>query len=467
MEEEIDLRAYVLVLLKYWKWILETTVAAAVVALVVSFLLPPTYEATALVAIKAPQYVMQFDPRFEVPSQLPQPAYKAYPDLAEGDEVLEALFARLNPRPAEIETLRDLQERVEAKAGTDPSVVRLTVRARDPQEAARIANLWAELFVAHANRVYGASDEELQQLEGQLAQAQAELEAAEQALIEFQARNQASILDARLDSLKSDQAHYLADQRAITYILQDIQALREQLARQPDERPASLADDLTTLFLQIKAFNAQASAPIQLQVNSAEPLSNKSIGETMALLDDMAGALEAKSAEIGQRLEELQPQILSLQRQLQEIYTESDRLTRQRDLAKETYTALARKVEETRIAVQGAQSTARLGSRAAVPEKPASPRKLLNTAVAGALGLMLSVFGAFGVEWWRSGTEEQRSGGAEGRRSGGAEERRSRGAEGRRSRGAEEQRGGGAGERRSRESGRHRQMASGGTGERL
>jgi uncharacterized protein involved in exopolysaccharide biosynthesis len=420
MEEEIDLRAYVLVLLKYWKWILGTTVAAAVVALVVSFLLPPTYEATALVIIRQPQYMMQFDPRFETLTQ--QPAYKAYPDLARGDEVLEALFARLNPRPAEIETLRDLQERVEAKAGTDPSVVRLTVRARDPQEAARIANLWAELFVAHANRVYGASDEELQQLEGQLAQAQAELEAAEQALIEFQARNQASILDARLDSLKSDQAHYLADQRAITYILQDIQALREQLARQPDERPASLADDLTTLFLQIKAFNAQASAPIQLQVNSAESLSNKSIGETMALLDDMAGALEAKSAEIGQRLEELQPQILSLQRQLQEIYTESDRLTRQRDLAKETYTALARKVEETRIAVQGAQSTARLGSRAAVPEKPAGPRKLFNTAVAGVLGLMLSVFGAFGVEWWRSGTEEQRGGGAEEQRGGGAGE---------------------------------------------
>ena len=402
MEEEIDLRVYILVLLKYWKWILGLTIAATVVALVVSFLLPPTYEATALVAIKAPLYVMNFDPRFHVPNQLPQPAYKAYLDLAEGDEVLEALFSRLNPRPAEIKTLRDLREMVKARAGTDPSVVRLTVRARDPQEAARIANLWAEIFVTHANRIYGASDEELQQLEGQLAQAQAALEAAEQALIEFQARNQASILEARLDSLKSDQDHYLADQRAITYILQDIQALREQLARQPGERPASLADDLTALFLQIKAFNAQASAPIQLQVNSAESLSNRSIGETMALLNDIARALEAKSVEIKQRLEELQPQILSLQRQLQEIYTESDRLTRQRDLAKETYTALARKVQEMRIAVQGAQRTAELGSRAAVPEEPASPRKLLNTAVAGTLGLMLSTMGAFAAEWWRN-----------------------------------------------------------------
>jgi len=415
MEEGIDLGAGLRVFLKYWKWILGITVAAAGVGLTVSLGLPFTYEATALVTIKPPLYVMNFDTRFQ--PVIRQLVYKTHLDLAEGDEVLETLFSRLNPRPAGIKTLRNLRGMVKAREGADPSVVRLTVRARDPQEAARIVNLWAEVFVAHMNQIYGFSNEELQRLEGQLAQAQAALEAAEQALIEFQARNQASILEARLDSLKSDQAHYLADQRAITYILQDIQALREQLARQPGERPASLADDLTALFLQIKAFNAQASAPIQLQVNSAESLSNRSIGEMMALLNDIARALEAKSVEIRQRLEELRPQILSLQRQLQEIHTESDRLTRQRDLAKETYTALARKVQETRIALQGVERTVRLSSRAAVPEEPASPRRLLNTVVASMLGLMLSTIGVFVAEWWRNaragwGSEKAASDGA-------------------------------------------------------
>jgi hypothetical protein len=42
-------------------------------------------------------------------------------------------------------------------------------------------------------------------------------------------------------------------------------------------------------------------------------------------------------------------------------------------------------------------------SRAAVPEEPASPRRLLNTVVAGALGLMVGVFGAFFIEYWRGG----------------------------------------------------------------
>jgi uncharacterized protein involved in exopolysaccharide biosynthesis len=404
MEEEIDLRAYILVLLKYWKWILGITVAAAAVALTVSFLLPPTYEATALVAVQAPQPVVNLDPRLQVLvlSQPPQPASRAYLELAEGDGVLEALFSRLSPRPAEIQTLRDLRGMVKARAGTDPSVVRLTVRARDPQEAARIANLWAEAFVAHANRVYGAGEEDLRQLEGQLAQAEAELEAAERALIEFQARNPAGLLEAQLDSLRQKQRDYLGAQRAIADILQDIRALQERLARQPEDRPASAADALVVLWLRIHALTAPTFPSIQLQAGSAASPSGPSVREVRALLSDMARDLEAKSAEIGPRLKELEPQILQLQKQLQEIYTEQDRLTRRRDLAKETYTALARKVQETRLAVQGAQRTARLSSRAAAPEEPASPRKLLNTAVAGTLGLMLSTMGAFAAEWWRN-----------------------------------------------------------------
>jgi uncharacterized protein involved in exopolysaccharide biosynthesis len=50
----------------------------------------------------------------------------------------------------------------------------------------------------------------------------------------------------------------------------------------------------------------------------------------------------------------------------------------------------------------GAQRAARLLSRASASEELASSRKLLNTAVAGTLGLMLSTMGAFAAEWWRN-----------------------------------------------------------------
>lgn len=416
MEEEIDMRHYVLVLLKYWKWIIGATAVAAVVALVVSFILPPTYEATALVAVTTPRNVMQFDPRIapieSVSDAAIRPPYEAYPELASSDEVLQELLTRLNPQ-LEVETLEDLKELVKAESGTDPSLIILTTRLKDPEEAARIANLWAEILVRRANEIYGTeSQSQLQFYQQQLQQAEAELRAAEEALIAFQAQNQESILEHQLGSRRQMHADYLADQRQIVYIIQDIRGLREQLSRQPGEQPVTLADQLTTLFLQIKAFNAQASAPIQLQVDSAASLSEKSLAEQIAFLDDLVRVLEEKSAEVDDRLTPLEPEILALQGQLQEIYTEKGRLTVARDLARETYMTLARKVEEVRIAAEENSSEVRIASRAAVPEKPASPRKLLNTAVAGVLGLMLSVFGAFVAEWWQQGAEERGSGGA-------------------------------------------------------
>jgi len=61
-------------------------------------------------------------------------------------------------------------------------------------------------------------------------------------------------------------------------------------------------------------------------------------------------------------------------------------------------------VDEARIAAQDESGEVRLASYAAVPSRPVGPRKLLNTAVAGVLGLFVGVFGAFAVEYWRQGT---------------------------------------------------------------
>jgi hypothetical protein len=49
----------------------------------------------------------------------------------------------------------------------------------------------------------------------------------------------------------------------------------------------------------------------------------------------------------------------------------------------------------------------RLASAAAVPEEPVSPRKLLNTVVAGALGGIVAVIGVFISGWWHAGRADQ------------------------------------------------------------
>lgn len=405
MEEEIDLRRHVETLLRHWLWIVGATIGTAVIALVISLLLPPTYEATALVVVTKPQYVMNFDERLETTSNT-QPAYKAYPELAVSGDVLDALWQILAPQLPDLETAQDLQERLTAEAGADPSLIRLVVKAKTPEEAAHIANTWAGIFVRQANLIYGRGPEQLAFFETQLQQSQTELEAAEAALIAFQGKNQVEILKNRLDSTRQTQADYLREQRSITYIVQDIQSLRAQLAGQSSGYTTSLADQMTALFLQIKAFDAQASAPIQLQINSPEALSGKSTAEQIAFLDDLVKVLEERSAEGEQRLAEVEPQILTLQQQVQQATIELDHLTRARDVARETYMTLARKVEEARIAAEEGGNVL-LASQAALPERPVGPRKMVNTVAAGALGLMISIVVVLAMAWWRDSTGQE------------------------------------------------------------
>jgi len=444
MEEEIDLRVYVEVLIRNWMWIAGLARAAAVVAFVASSFIPPTYEATALAAITRPRYVMQFDPRFETVAGI-QPAYQAYPELAVSDDLLRDLWGQLDSWPEGIESPQDLREMVEAKAGADPSMVRLVVRSQDSAAAARIANGWVELFVAQANEIYGGlGEEDVRFFESQLAQAQEEVDAADQALIAFQARNQGAILGAQLASARQDLQDYLVELRGIERAARNAQALRASVAARPADGLVGPEDNLAALQLQVQAFSVRASRPaqaaaceagrggdepslirlqvsdsadpeavasVQLQISDAALLSlERTAGELVAFLNDLVVTLETWEEEIETRVAALEPQILILQQQLEEARAEENRLICTQNVAQETYVTLARKVEEARIATADATGEVRLVSQAAVPEKPVGPRKLLNTAVAGALGLMVGVFGAFALEWWRGSNENEVTG---------------------------------------------------------
>jgi len=76
-------------------------------------------------------------------------------------------------------------------------------------------------------------------------------------------------------------------------------------------------------------------------------------------------------------------------------------LQQDRDLAWQAYTTLLAKAQEIDVAAASEDIEVRFASPALPPSSPVGPRKLFNVAVAGALGLMVGVFGAFALEWWQ------------------------------------------------------------------
>jgi polysaccharide biosynthesis transport protein len=399
LDEEIDLRPYLATLLKNWYWIVGSGVAAAIIALIISSLIPPTYEATALVAITRPRYVLQFDSRFQNVTNI-QPVYRAYPELATSDGVLQELRGGYG-NLIEAESLHNLRQTVSASAGADPSLIRLSVKGRDPQAITMLANGWADIYVQRANEIFGQQNgEQVDFFRAQLNMATVELEQAQQAMIAFQGQNRSVILETQLLSFHETQAAYLTRQQALILLLADIEGLQRQLAAQPDNQPATAADQLTALLLQLQAFGSGDVAVLQLPIEGAAANAPLLAAEQRAVLAQLVEAVSGTAVYIDQQLVELEPEILRAQTELQQLEATRDRLSRNLTIAQETYTTLSRKLEEARLTTEGVGSEVQLASYAAVPERPASRGRVTMTLLAATAAVLLSSLVIIGSKWW-------------------------------------------------------------------
>ena len=113
--------------------------------------------------------------------------------------------------------------------------------------------------------------------------------------------------------------------------------------------------------------------------------------------------LAEESLEIGddELLVVTSDRLRNLQSQLEEETALLNELTSSRDLSWRAYQALAQKETEVRNNLQ-TSSSVNLASPAVPPIEPTSRGVLRNTAIAGALGFFLSVIFVLAAEWLRS-----------------------------------------------------------------
>ncbi len=420
--DEIDLRQVLQVFVNRWPWIILTTLAAGLVAAGYSFLVvSPTYEATALVAITPPKYVMQLSPGFEAVAEerIQTEIYGTYPELAESDELLQEVVAAVNEASG-AGTLRlgRLRKSASVRGSKDVGLIYLLVDYSDRKLAATIVNIWAERYVSLLNRLYGGDAGDYEFFMEQLALAKDDLEATQDALAEFKARDLGVVLERQLAATDAALVERLSRRDEIDLLLQDIRGWQEQLVSQDPNDILSQGDELTAVLLQLKAFDVlmsesrlqatteqesaegkegqtvvsglTASAPV-VQVAIGQLGDGRTVAEHLASLGDLGDWLEARSVELGTQIAELEPVILRLQSRYQEATNEGEQLTRQVEIASSLYESLALKAEESRIALESEAGVGRLASKAAVPANPVSPRKVYNTAVGAGLGLLAGV----------------------------------------------------------------------------
>ena len=404
MDEEIDLRPYIELLIKRWYFIIGAAVLGGLIAYGVTSLQQDVYEATALIAVTQDRLVARFDPRLDT-SDEPQPV-RILPELATSDDLISELLVTIAPPLEDIDTITSLRKLLEADPGSDPSLIRLMTTHSDPADAARVSNQWAAILVQRANELFGDGDsEQLTFFQEQLSKAEEELSSGQASLIEFQGVNRQTIQKNKVDALNNTQRILLAEKRELNQLQSNIRDFKEQIDRLESHGLPSFAEQLTALVLQLRVFKATLELPLQLQLDGASSLSASSLDEHVTVLAELEETVISRRDEIETELTELEPQLLELQEELQESRAESNRLTLNRDVAQETYLSLARKVDEEKITANDMIRGIRLASEAAVPEKPVRSSRLIPTLIAMVVAAMLMIAGIVAIDWWKEDSE--------------------------------------------------------------
>ncbi len=406
MEEEIDLREYVRVLLRWWKWIVGVAVVAGAVAAAASYLQPARYEATAVagwqrLSTRTGDEATAQARTHEIDISLS--------DLALSEDVLRALASQSKALPEGVRGSAALRGMLKVSASADGSKVQLTARALRAEEAVRLADAWADAMVENANQAYRQSKaQQAKTLDARAKSAWEGVARAEQALAEYQGRSQATVLEVRRASVEQDLRDRLAEQREIARAIQRARDLRGRLATLPADARVQAADAMAALMLQAQTagVTSGSQAPVQVQLTDGAIASvGQTVGEVTDFLDRLVAALTARSDKVAADIAGLEPQLLALQQQAQQAEVEGDRLTAERDSAREVYATLTEQIRE--LEAQAAGDQAYVISRASLPAAPVGRNRLFNVAVAAVLGMMLAVFGAFAIEWWRGGAQDE------------------------------------------------------------
>jgi uncharacterized protein involved in exopolysaccharide biosynthesis len=402
---EIDLRRYAQLLIKHWWQILIVAIIIAIITFSISTLTTKeVYQASSLVAITKPSYQLNFNSEFQTLNI--QPANNAFLDLANSDDVIKQVYDQWSTRPSSIKDLQDFRDKViQVESGSDLSILKLFVTTENPDDSARLANLWAEALITQAKNIYFNQDQQLTFLEEQMTSAKKDLDQADNALIDFQAQNQLQILTNQLDSVLQNQQDYLALQRNITNLDKCIQGLRSQLVSNSGDQ-ATIGDQLSALLLQLQTFNSQtienvSTIPLQIQFTDPASFSILDNQAQIKILDNLASGIRDRATQVAEDLKTLEPQILSLQQSVQQYQADQDQLQNTRDIAHQTYTTLAQTVDQTRISSSDPADELQLASSALPPTQPLPRNRLRNTIIAGFLGCILAVTSVLVWDWWR------------------------------------------------------------------
>jgi uncharacterized protein involved in exopolysaccharide biosynthesis len=381
-EDEISLRDVYLIFRRGLPLIFISSLAAGVLAFIISSFLPSVYEAETTVLISPPAVNVEGTPNLSFrPSS--EVSFEAYETLAESRGVKGEAVQSVDPDLSYSDMAGSVQELIgpQGAGQSAPLLVSHTVRDTDPERAAQLADAWANTTLTAVRNSLFANIEPINDVTVQaLEPLRTELATARGALEAFEASDNSESLQATLNTL----SQLIASARS--GLVTTSQLSLAQTGEIPQGR---------------SAINLESTLDSATQVNLAQEIAAQeayiaSLGATATAQDraDLA-ALQARQQALQEQLSSYEQEFQATRQTLASLERQRRELESALENAEEAYQSVLRLQPMIAYVSELSPTNARVLSSAtmSIPSEPVAPNRLLNTALATVIvGLLTLVF---------------------------------------------------------------------------
>ena len=433
-EESIDLRVLLQIIIKYRKKLIAIVASCTALAMILAFfVLPKTYESTALVRAKAPNStglsaaagamaMLGMGGNVSAPTMV-------YTEMMKSRAVIEPIIAQVD---FETEEDRDnmtaekfVKKRLEIKNTKGTDLLEITANAKTPEEAQLITTNVVSGFLDLMTRLNQNEQSTVMKfLNDRIEVSKREMDEAEQKLEDFRQKEKLYLPDEQAKAVIAKMTAYdkvLSELAANTQSSQAYLAnVNEQLNKQNFAlKEFNITDNESIQKIRDGIINKQMSLieheqrytdkhpTVILLKQEIEELNKKLKQEvdqsvdagTNTLNPIHAGLLKAKvEAETSLAMDsarkaKIEQLLNNAEEDTSKLSTASMKyvkLSRDVGVAREVYTTLIKNYENARIQEAMDSMDIQIIDAANLPKKPAGPRKLLITAIGGVVGMMFA-----------------------------------------------------------------------------
>lgn len=411
-DDEIDLRDIFKTISRWKITIIAVTLIFMLVSGIISFfLLDPVYEATTLMSVSQSQKKQEGIDNIEYLvdelGQLPYMSVESCIEQVKTPAILQKVIDNLGLTY----TRSGLSSMISVETIKNTNLIKISCSNNDPELAAKIANELRATVVSHINNINAEKMEqslEIMQIDW-MEKEEADLAEANAKLKEHKLQSRSidflnTQLNQKIQSLGKLQSDLMAAEIKRDMLQKGVEKEKENLANTPltlttkNRAEGILPSDLNGI-------NIKNGTVENENINEAYIELLKSYNLNLSTL----AQVEAQIGRLNSEIAQLKQEIPNLEAELTENQIEEKRLQNEVARKEQVVQLLNSKIAEKNMAKSMflAENMINTISTAMVPENPVGPKKMLNIAIAGVLGLMLSTFGVFFIEYMREEKQQE------------------------------------------------------------